>query len=294
MGVKETSYYPALSNLLNAVGGRLKPKVQCVFQLANIGAGSPDVGLFTPDQLQKKGALPPLQRQVPSRGVVEVKSPKDDAWRTADGKQVTKYWGQYGQVLVTNLRDFLLVGKDSDGNAVKLEAYRLASSEAAFLAATAAPDQVVEKHAELFLEYLQRVMQYQAVLESPRDVAWFLASYARDARIRIEGVDLPALSNLRAALEAGLGLTFDNEEGEHFFRSTLIQTLFYGMFSAWLLWRKKPASSTSTFDWRSAAWELKVPMVQALFHQLADPTRLGPLGLEEVLDWGAATSSARR
>ena len=34
-GVKETSYYPALSNLLNEVGKRLKPRVRCVMNLAN-------------------------------------------------------------------------------------------------------------------------------------------------------------------------------------------------------------------------------------------------------------------
>ena len=51
-GVKETSYYPALSNLLNEVGRHLKPRVRCVINLANCGAGLPDGGLFTPDQFQ--------------------------------------------------------------------------------------------------------------------------------------------------------------------------------------------------------------------------------------------------
>ena len=36
------------------------------------------------------------------------------------------------------------------------------------------------------------------------------------------------------ALEEALGLKFDSEKGEHFFRSTLVQTLFYGLFSAWV------------------------------------------------------------
>ena len=39
------------------------------------------------------------------------------------------------------------------------------------------------------------------------------------------------------------------------------------------------------FDWRSAAWSLRVPMIRALFEQVATPTSLGPLGLVEVLDW---------
>ena len=51
--VAETSYYPALSNLFNEIGKTLKPKVRCVINLANRGAGLPDGGLFTPDQIKK-------------------------------------------------------------------------------------------------------------------------------------------------------------------------------------------------------------------------------------------------
>jgi hypothetical protein len=40
-----------------------------------------------------------------------VKSPKDDAWLVADGEQVTRYWGRYRQVLVTNLRDWVLAAR---------------------------------------------------------------------------------------------------------------------------------------------------------------------------------------
>ena len=46
-GVTETSYYPALSNLLNEVGKTLRPKVRCIINLSNLGAGLPDGGLFT-------------------------------------------------------------------------------------------------------------------------------------------------------------------------------------------------------------------------------------------------------
>jgi hypothetical protein len=49
-GVAETSYYPALSNLLNEIGKTLKPKVHCTIHPSSRGAGLPDGGLFTPDQ----------------------------------------------------------------------------------------------------------------------------------------------------------------------------------------------------------------------------------------------------
>jgi hypothetical protein len=118
--VKETSYYPPLANLLNAVGQTIKPRVRCVINLRNQGAGMPDGGLFTPDQFQK-GAEEPLDDQPPSRGAIECKSTKDNAWVTADTEQVSKYWNKYHQVLVTNYRDFVLVGQDTDGWPIKLD-----------------------------------------------------------------------------------------------------------------------------------------------------------------------------
>ena len=89
------------------------------------------------------------------------------------------------------------------------------------------------------LEYLKRVLLHNAPLAAPQDVAGILASYAHDARLRIEQADLPALKSLRQALEDALGLRFEGDKGEHFFRSTLIQTLFYGVFSAWVLWARR-------------------------------------------------------
>lgn len=74
--VPETSYYSALSELLNAVGARLKPKVRCIAQLKNKGAGSPDFGLYTSPQFQTSKDREPLPGQKPERGVVEVKPVK--------------------------------------------------------------------------------------------------------------------------------------------------------------------------------------------------------------------------
>jgi len=287
----ETSYYGPLAALLNEVAKTLKPKVKCIMGLQDWGAGFPDGGLFTPDQFQK-AATKPLPGTNPTRGVIEVKSTKGDTWLTAEGKQVSDYWGLYRQVLVTNLRDFLMVGQDAEGKQVKLEAYRLAPNEADFWREAAHPRRLATAHGERFLEYLKRVMLQAAPLAAPKEVAWFLASYARDAKARIEGVALPALDTLRNALEEALGLKFegtkaDPDKGEHFFRSTLVQTIFYGVFSAWVLWSKKhpPTDLKAKFHWREATWHLHVPMIKALFEQLSMPSKLEPLGLVEVLDW---------
>ena len=58
-GVKETTYYTALANLLDEVVKTLKPRVRCILQLQNRGAGNPDGGLFTADQFPKGSPNPP-------------------------------------------------------------------------------------------------------------------------------------------------------------------------------------------------------------------------------------------
>src|SRR5437660_2957672 len=103
----ETSYYVPLANLLNEVGKTLKPKVRSIINIKNKGAGLPDGGLFTPDQFQRAADTEPLLGMLPSRGAIEVKGTGDNVVEIADSEQVGRYLSKYGQVLVTNLRDFV-------------------------------------------------------------------------------------------------------------------------------------------------------------------------------------------
>jgi len=80
-------------------------------------------------------------------------------------------------------------------------------------------------------------------------------------------------------------MKFEGEKGDHFFRSTLVQTIFYGVFSAWVLWHRERPLRSDAFDWRMAEWSLHVPFIRALYDQVATPSKLGALGLVEVLDW---------
>jgi SAM-dependent methyltransferase len=286
-GTPERSYYPAVSKLLDAIGEQLKPKVLCLADLSNTGAGQPDFGLYVANQVQKGE---PRKGQAPERGVIEMKSVKEDAWLTADTKQVSKYWGAYRLVIVTNLRDFLILGEDGNGHVARLESFRLAKSEADFWDMVATPQTSAKQIGRAFGEYLRRALTQSVFLREPKDVAWFLASYGRDALQRVEEAgDLPALASIRSSLEQALGVKFEGDRGEHFFRSTLVQTLFYGVFSAWVLWAKTVPRSPPRFDWHTADWNLNVPFVKTLFHQLASPFQLQPLRLVEVLDWTAAT-----
>ena len=282
----ERSYYGPLENLLTAVGATLKPKVICVSELADQGAGHPDFGLYAARQLQKNQ---PKEGQVPERGVVEVKSASDDAWLTAASAQVSRYWERYRLVLVTNTRDFVLVGEDTTGQPATLETFRLANSAEAFDRLLATPRVFARQVGAGLGEYLARTLSHRARLTEPKDLAWLLASYARDALARIEAAgDAPQLTTLRTALEEALGVRFTGDKGARFFYSTLVQTLFYGVFSAWVLWARQVPSPRGTFNWHEAVWHLRAPVLAALFQQLSSPSRLRPLGLVEVLDWTSA------
>jgi hypothetical protein len=288
--VNETSYYGALANLFNAVGDKLKPKIKYVITPKGQGAGLPDGGLYTATQLRRNADATP-ETTLPERGCVEVKGVSADVDKIAESEQVKKYLERYRLVLVTNYRDFLLLGLDAAGKPDKLEHYTLAATEAAFWQAAERARETAEEHGERFAEYLRRVMLHAAPLRMPEDVARFLASYARDAKVLVEKKkDLPALQSIRTALEEALGMKFEGERGEHFFRSTLVQTLFYGVFSAWVLWsrKQKREGRQERFSWREASWTLRVPMISALFEQLLVPSRLEPLGLVDVLDWTGA------
>ena len=282
----ERSYYGPLENLLNAVGNTLKPKVLCVGELADQGAGHPDFGLYAAKQLQK-GRL--KEGQTPERGVVEVKSAQDDTWLTAASAQVSRYWERYRLVLVTNTRDFVLVGEDTAGQPATLETYRLAETAEDFVRRLDTPRAFARDIGAGLGEYLCRALSHRAALTEPKDLAWLLASYARDALDRVETTDdAPQLTALRTALEEALGVRFEGDKGIRFFYSTLVQTLFYGVFSAWVLWARQMPSPRGTFNWHEAVWHLRAPVLAALFSQLAQPGRLQPLGLVEVLDWTAA------
>ena len=299
----ERSSYGPLTNLLNAIGATLRPKVFCVGELADQGVGHPDFGLYGAKQVQRGR---PREGQVPERGVVEVKSSHDDMQAGAVREQVGRYWSRYRQVLVTNLREFMLVGEDAEGHEATLEAFRLAGSEAVFERRLQTPRAFAREVGTGLGEYLCRALSHRAALAEPRDLAWLLASYARDGLARVEAAgDAPSLKAVRSALEEALGVRFEGEKGARFFHSTLVQTLFYGVFSAWVLWARAGAESddgsaiqsesgfgggsgTAKFDWRTAVWHLRAPVLRALFQQLSDPGRLQPLGLVEVLDWTAA------
>ena len=251
------------------------------------GAGHPDFGLYAASQVQRGT---PRQGQIPECGVVEVKPPDDDAWLTAEGDQVSRYWNRYRLVLVTNTRDFVLLGSDTNGNPARLETFSLSDSDAAFGSMLQRPRASAREVGAALGEYLGcRALSHRAMLAEPRDLAWLLASYARDGLARVEAAgDTSSLVAVRSALEGALGVQLRGERGDAFFRSTLVQTLFYGIFSGWVLWSRQTPAPSGPFNWHDAALHLRVPVLESLFGQVSIGGRLRSLDLIEVLEWTAA------
>ncbi len=276
VGTPELSHYTALDNLFDAVGDELSPKVRAVVHYSETNPGQPDLGFFSGESTD------------PDRGVVEVKGADADLDETIESDQVDQYWQTRKLVLVTNLREFALVGQDNDGAKATLEHYSLANSITAFDDLLEHTTRAANRHGVSLGEYLLRVMSHRSTISEPRDLARLLASYARDALQRVEQAaeEEDSLASIREAIEQALGMSFESEDGGRFFRSTLVQTLFYGVFAAWVLWAR--AGKSGRFGWKDTVYELRAPVLRMLFHQITDPGRLERLRLDEVLDWTEA------
>lgn len=253
-------------------------------------AGFPDFGLFPEHQFGRGGAPAAWSAggPLPERGVIEADDVPASLSTKRTSAQVSNYLAAYGLVLVTNFRDFELLEAGPRGSSPRVvENFSFGLDSTAFFAwAARARSPSDAPTAMSFVEFLRRTLRRRAPLSEPRDLASLLASYARDGLSRLAlSTAMPTLGALRDALGSSLGLNFEpNAKGDHFFRSTLVQTLFYGLFSAWATHAR---ASAVPFDWRTSAWTLHVPAVRALFEQVATPARLGALKLIETLTWAA-------
>ncbi|MGB8481163.1 MAG: type ISP restriction/modification enzyme [Acidobacteriaceae bacterium] len=276
----ETTFYTPLSNLLNAVGKTLKPRVVFVAHPGSRGAGLPDGGLFP---IANRRQAEPLPNQRPERGAVEIKSPGESLATLAQSQQIRRYLREYGLCVITNYHQFQLV-ELCNGQPSIMESYDLTLTADNLWHRPIS--ELVKRHAETFPDFLARVLTRKVPLEKPKDVAELLASYAREARERAAEHPVVAFAGVKSALQESLGITFEGDKGEHFFRSTLIQTLFYGIFSAWVLWRRSPnyAAQSGVFNWRLSADYLRVPVLRELFHAVSERGALNTVQIVQVLD----------
>ena len=170
--------------LFNEIGKKLKPRVRCVAQLRNTGAGEPDFGLYTANQFQRASDTPPMEGQPPERGVIECKPWNDDSFARSEGVQVSKYWKKYGLVLVTNYRDFVLIGRDERDGPFGSNLFVWLRARMPSAGCSPSLSKAAQQHGERCVECLQRTMLHAAPLTDPQELAWFLASFAKKTPAR--------------------------------------------------------------------------------------------------------------
>ena len=279
----EISYYSPLMNLFNAIGEEMRPPVKAIGQIRDVGFGIPDFGLLTAEQLKlfANGS----KSEKPDRGVVEAKSLAANIDELLKSTQVEKYARGYGLVLITNYRQFLLA-EMQNGKVTEIARCQIAADEDEFWQKAAHPQKTANECGNAVYEFLHRALLHNAPLTCAADVAAILASYARESLAILEqNKDESSLQSLRTALENSLNMKFVGDDGEHFFLSTLSQTIFYGLFSAWMETKKD-------FDWQAAQYSVKTPVMKDLFAEIVAPNRLGKLGLQKSLA-GAAIALNR-
>lgn len=283
----ENSYYPALRDLfgrlLESRNLPLEVRVATAEQREAGGVDLPDLALY--DRGDYASVL------------VEVKLPsaklRDLAFSSAQNDQVGRYLARTGVVLVTNVRSVgLLACKPGylrkPGTPVDpaqrdlLDEVELWASEDAMERGDAVPKERLEALAEL----LERAVTEFAPIADPASLARILARQARRAKAQLPE-KLDTVAPLLADYQKALGLTFETSEGTEFFRSSLIQTAYYGIFAGWTLWWR--AKDGTPFEWDRMSRYLKIPFLGELFHEFSHPTRLAELRLRGPLDRAAET-----
>jgi hypothetical protein len=277
LGTAETSYYPALNSLFQALGDEVIPKLMPLSQLSDKSVEDntyPDFGLL--ERHSHALVLP-----------VEAKPVNAKLETLAISTQTRDYAKTYGGglCLITNLWQFSLVRLDRDDKPVEDTSRRVSIA--------ASGDEFLNGHLTEDLDGVWsdlRVLLIEAgrprgSITAPKQVANLLAYHARRMRDAINGAGDPdeMLASLRSALNNGLHIELS---GEHLV-PTVVQTLVYGVFAAWL-----ETDEPDNFDWMQASYRSAVPVFAEILHEALRPALLRECDLvphlknvESVLHW---------
>jgi hypothetical protein len=284
----EPSYYPAIKTLLSKMLAResLPFEVRASTSESRSGGGhdQPDFALYDGhgDYLVVAG---------------EVKLPSDDikaiAFSEDRNDQIGRYLAQTGVVLVSNVRGFglLTIRRDAPRTARRVapqnrvleHVVELWPSKSSMEQDRGITQETVE---ELYLLLETAVTRYAPIAE-PESLAKILARQAKRAKAQLPTEFTQAVRGLADDFGKALGVTFEGQEGEEFFRSSLIQTVFYGLFAGWTLWLR--SGSKDPFRWESLADHLTIPFLAELYYEFQHPRRIQELGLRPYLDLATET-----
>ena len=284
----EETFYPAIRDLLTAV---LRTQ-NLPFEVRTGTSEAKEHGTDRPDFVLSDNAL--------FVGVFgEVKKPDialdDIAASTDRDDQIGRYLTRTGVVLITNVRGFGLLTcapsyTRAPGVPVPPDQRDLVAAVDLWTHASGKGQKLgLDTNAlDALIALVTRSVTDYAPIADPADLAKVLARQARDAKDGLPedlGPVAPLLDDYRQAL----GLSFDigDEKGDRFFRSSLIQTAFYSLFAAWVLWNRTEESTP--FDLEKAQEHLRIPFLEQLFYDIRHPHYLRELGLARHLERAVAT-----
>lgn len=282
-GTTETTYYPDIKALLTAVlrSERLPFDVRTGTTQAK---GMPDFVLG--DATSFVGVYGEVKKPDVTLDELAVSTEQND--------QIGRYLAQTGVVLISNVRGFGLLtcrpGYQRDPATPVPPADRSLSEPVdLWNAAPGGKAPANEAEVRRLVDVVTVAVTDHAAIGEPADLAKILARQARDAKDAIPD-DLdpirPLLEDYRQAL--GLAFDIDDERGARFFRSSLVQAVFYSLFAAWVLWDRE-AADDAVFDIAAAEANLPIPFLASLLHDIRHPTRMKHLGLEKHLQRAITT-----
>lgn len=275
-GVTEETYYPHIRQLLSAALAHAKLPFEV---RTGTSEARPGKGRDRPDFVLADGAL------ITAYG--EAKAPNVDlhtlAQSTDRNDQIGRYLARTGAVLLCNVREVGLVLCRTGINRTESDRVPPASRELVRTALLWPAGQHAARSANDLTELLRTTVLDSVPIGEPATLARILALQAKAAKASLPR-DMRGLESLLDDYKDALGLSFDldDEEGREFFRSTLIQTAFYGLFAAWALWQRE--RDGTNFSWDRINRYLRIPFLAELFHEFRSPSRLRHLNLEQHLD----------
>lgn len=283
----EGSYYGELESLLEAVLTELDlpsdVRSETSQNRSDHRRDQPDIAIY-----DRGGDFPLI--------LGEVKQPDQDlaqmAMSTEQNNQIGRYLAQTNAVILNNIRGVGLVVTDSDytgDGAVPpehrefIEEVHLWPSSAAFHRGES-PDVTC---AEVLLDLVEFAVSSFSPIGDPETLARVLALQARRAKEDLPTYFTSAVSSLADDFGEALGITFEGDEGEEFFRSSLIQTVYYGLFAGWILWARD--EQEGEFNWRRLPDYITIPFLGELFYELQHPSRIDELNIAPRLDLASDT-----
>jgi len=283
----EATFYPAVKSLLSAALAAedlpFDVRINTSEKKTGGGINLPDVALY--DSGGKFLVV-----------CGEVKLPGGDiedlGFSTERKDQIGRYLAATRAVVLCNVRAFaLLTAKPDwkDDGPVPSEARRIEQIVELWPSLTALKQkkEISTESLEAFAELVETAVTRYAPIAEPESLARILARQARHAKSDLPEKFTHAVQGLLDDFGKALGVTFVGHEGEEFFRSSLIQTAFYGLFAGWALWWQ--GNRTKAFRWEDLAEYLKIPFLGSLFYEFRHPSRIKELRLAQHLDIGTET-----